>query len=79
VTDTSATVPESIIYRCWLRRRRKWWDALAKLEIALIGAGLIARIHLDAWVKAGACVRIYATDDRATILAREFGATAVDS
>jgi predicted dehydrogenase len=52
---------------------------LAKLEIALIGAGLIARIHLDAWVKAGACVRIYATDDRATILAREFGATAVDS
>jgi predicted dehydrogenase len=49
------------------------------LEIALIGAGLIARIHLDAWIGAGACVRVYSNDGRAADLAREFGVKAVGS
>ncbi|WP_328620109.1 Gfo/Idh/MocA family protein [Streptomyces sp. NBC_00354] len=52
---------------------------MQQLEVALIGAGLIARIHLDAWVDAGASVRIYSTDDRAADLAREFGVKAVGS
>ncbi|KJY46519.1 MULTISPECIES: Gfo/Idh/MocA family protein [unclassified Streptomyces] len=52
---------------------------MQQLDVALIGAGLIARIHLEAWVDAGASVRIYSTDDRATDLAREFGVKAVGS
>lgn len=49
-------------------------DAMRRLEVALIGAGLIARLHLDAWISAGASVRVYSKDGRAEDLAREFGA-----
>ncbi|MFJ9030194.1 Gfo/Idh/MocA family protein [Streptomyces sp. NPDC102274] len=52
---------------------------MRQLEAALIGAGLIARLHLDAWVRAGASVRVYSDDGRAEALAREFGARAVGS
>ncbi|MEU9272565.1 Gfo/Idh/MocA family oxidoreductase [Streptomyces sp. NPDC048251] len=52
---------------------------MRQLEVALIGAGLIARLHLDAWIGAGASVRIYSKDGRAEELAREFGAKAVGS
>ncbi|WFE93463.1 Gfo/Idh/MocA family oxidoreductase [Micromonospora sp. WMMD987] len=52
---------------------------MRQLEVALIGAGLIARFHLDAWIGAGAAVRVYSHDGRAAELAREFGARAVDS
>ncbi|MFJ1967265.1 Gfo/Idh/MocA family protein [Streptomyces sp. NPDC087903] len=52
---------------------------MAQLDVALIGAGGIARTHLPAWTALGARVRIYAPDDRAPSLAREFGATAVTS
>ncbi|MDQ7807675.1 Gfo/Idh/MocA family oxidoreductase [Amycolatopsis sp. A133] len=49
------------------------------LEVALIGAGLIARLHLEAWLGTGAAVRVYSDDDRGAELAREFGATAAGS
>jgi predicted dehydrogenase len=52
---------------------------MRQLEVALIGAGLIARLHLDAWIGAGAAVRVYSDDGRAADLARESGARAVDS
>lgn len=52
---------------------------MRQLEVALIGEGLIARFHLDAWIGAGAAVRVYSDDGRAADLAREFGVTAVDS
>jgi predicted dehydrogenase len=52
---------------------------MAELDVALIGAGGIARTHLPAWAALGARVRVYAPDDRAPGLAREFGATAVGS
>lgn len=52
---------------------------MRRLEVALIGAGLIARLHLDAWISTGASVRIYSKDGRAAELAREFGANAVNS
>jgi myo-inositol 2-dehydrogenase / D-chiro-inositol 1-dehydrogenase len=52
---------------------------MRQLEVALIGAGLIARLHLDAWIGAGAAVRVYSDDGRAADLAREFGARAVGS
>jgi predicted dehydrogenase len=52
---------------------------MAELDVALIGAGGIARTHLPAWTALGARVRVYAPDDRAPALAREFGATAVGS
>src|SRR5260370_18716705 len=52
---------------------------MRQLDVALIGAGLIARIHLDAWVRVGARVRIYADDERAPALARDFGMRAVGS
>ncbi|SCG58841.1 Gfo/Idh/MocA family protein [Micromonospora halophytica] len=52
---------------------------MRQLEVALIGAGLIARFHLEAWIGAGAAVRIYSDDGRAAELAREFGARAVGS
>ncbi|MFJ8787094.1 Gfo/Idh/MocA family protein [Streptomyces sp. NPDC102476] len=48
---------------------------MAELDVALIGAGGIARTHLPAWTALRAHVRIYAPDDRAPALAREFGAT----
>ncbi|MDH6626142.1 putative dehydrogenase [Streptomyces sp. LBL] len=50
---------------------------MAELEVALIGAGGIARTHLPAWAALGARVRLYAPDARAPDLAREFGATSV--
>ncbi|WP_030301471.1 Gfo/Idh/MocA family protein [Streptomyces katrae] len=52
---------------------------MRQLEVALIGAGLIARFHLDAWTTVGASVRVYSTDGRAGELADEFGAKAVGS
>ncbi|WP_405718361.1 Gfo/Idh/MocA family oxidoreductase [Streptomyces sp. NBC_01537] len=50
---------------------------MAELDVALIGAGGIARVHLPAWTALGARVRVYAPDGRAPDLAREFGAAAV--
>nr|AXL06568.1 gfo/Idh/MocA family oxidoreductase [uncultured bacterium] len=58
---------------------KKGGDAMPQLEVALVGAGLIARFHLDAWLGAGAAVRVYSDDGRAADLAREFGAKAVGS
>jgi predicted dehydrogenase len=52
---------------------------MRRLEIALIGAGLIARMHLEAWIAAGASVRVHSLDSRAAELAGEFGSKAVDS
>jgi predicted dehydrogenase len=52
---------------------------MRQLEVALIGAGLIARFHLDAWLSAGARVRVYSDDGRAPELVRECGAEAVGS
>ena len=52
---------------------------MRQLEVALIGAGLIARYHLDAWIGAGAAVRVHSDDGRAGDLAREFGVRAVGS
>ena len=49
------------------------------LEVALIGAGLIARLHLDAWLGAGASVRVYSDDGRAPELADQFGVRAAGS
>ncbi|MEU9608118.1 Gfo/Idh/MocA family oxidoreductase [Streptomyces sp. NPDC048057] len=54
-------------------------DTARQLEVALIGAGLIARLHLDAWTRTGASVRVHSKDGRAPDLAREFGARAVDT
>ncbi|MER8012515.1 Gfo/Idh/MocA family oxidoreductase [Streptomyces sp. NPDC094149] len=47
---------------------------MTTLNVALIGAGFIARTHLAAWTALGAQVRIYSTDGQATSLAAEFGA-----
>jgi predicted dehydrogenase len=52
---------------------------MPRLEVALIGAGLIARLHLDAWIGLGASVRIYSDDGRAAALAGEFGARTAGS
>jgi predicted dehydrogenase len=52
---------------------------MRQLEVALIGAGLIARLHLDAWIGAGAAVRVFSDDGRAADVALEFGAKAVGS
>lgn len=52
---------------------------MRRLEVALIGAGLIARLHLEAWIGAGASVRVHSDDGQAEELARAFGVTAVDS
>lgn len=52
---------------------------MRQLEVALIGAGLIARLHLDAWIGTGAAVRVHSDDGRAADVAREFGARAVGS
>jgi predicted dehydrogenase len=52
---------------------------MAELQVALIGAGGIARAHLPAWVTLGAHVRVFAPDGQAPALAREFGGTAADS
>ena len=52
---------------------------MRQLEVALVGAGLIARLHLEAWLGAGAAVRVHSDDGRAAELAREFGATVAGS
>ncbi|GAA3554713.1 Gfo/Idh/MocA family oxidoreductase [Amycolatopsis ultiminotia] len=52
---------------------------MRQLEVALIGAGLIARLHLAAWLGAGAAVRVYSDDGRGVDVAREFGAQAAGS
>ncbi|WP_067794739.1 Gfo/Idh/MocA family protein [Actinomadura formosensis] len=52
---------------------------MRRLEVALIGAGLIARLHVEAWIGAGASVRVYSDDGRAADLAHEFGVKAVGS
>src|SRR5215208_5438096 len=52
---------------------------MAQLDVALIGAGGIARAHLPAWTALGARVRVYAPDGQAPALASEFGQTAVSS
>lgn len=52
---------------------------MGQVEVALIGAGLIARLHLDAWLLAGAAVRVHSDDDRAEELAADFGVRAVGS
>ncbi len=52
---------------------------MRQLEVALIGAGLIARLHAEAWTGAGAAVRVYSDDGRAADLAREFGGKAAGS
>ncbi|MEV6831634.1 Gfo/Idh/MocA family oxidoreductase [Amycolatopsis sp. NPDC051102] len=52
---------------------------LRQLEVALIGAGLIARLHLEAWLGTGAAVRVFSDDGRSDELAEEFGATAAGS
>ncbi|TPQ16767.1 Gfo/Idh/MocA family protein [Streptomyces sporangiiformans] len=48
---------------------------MAELDIAVIGAGGIARVHLPAWTALGARVRLYAPDERAPELAGAHGAT----
>ncbi|GAA2415256.1 Gfo/Idh/MocA family oxidoreductase [Streptomyces coeruleofuscus] len=52
---------------------------MAQLDVALIGAGGIARAHLPAWTTLGARVRVYAPDGQAPTLASEFGQAAVAS
>lgn len=52
---------------------------MAQLDVALIGAGGIARTHLPAWTALGARVRVYAPDGQAPALAREFGQSSAGS
>ncbi|WP_306319957.1 MULTISPECIES: Gfo/Idh/MocA family protein [unclassified Streptomyces] len=55
---------------------------MARLDVGLIGAGLIARAHLPAWTALGARVTVLSTDGRAEQLATryaEFGVTATHS
>lgn len=47
---------------------------MTTFDVALIGAGFIARTHLAAWTALGARVRIHSTDGQAQCLAEEFGA-----
>ncbi|MGW7359954.1 Gfo/Idh/MocA family protein [Streptomyces sp. NPDC054802] len=46
-----------------------------RLDVAVIGAGFIARTHLPAWIALGARVRVFSTDDQAARLAEDFGIT----
>lgn len=48
---------------------------MKRLEVAVIGAGFIARTHVPAWIALGARIRIFSTDDQAALLAEEFGLT----
>ncbi|MEU2110279.1 MULTISPECIES: Gfo/Idh/MocA family oxidoreductase [unclassified Streptomyces] len=48
---------------------------MKSLDVAVIGAGFIARTHIPAWIALGARIRIFSTDDRAALLAEEFGLT----
>lgn len=52
---------------------------MRQLHVALIGAGLHARFHLEAWTRCGVSVRLHSPDGPAADLAAEFSATAVDS
>ncbi|MGW1163379.1 Gfo/Idh/MocA family protein [Streptomyces sp. NPDC002519] len=50
------------------------------MDVSVIGAGLMGRIHLDAWIRTGARVRVHDTDDeRAAALAAQFGVEVVDT
>jgi predicted dehydrogenase len=50
------------------------------MDVTLIGAGLMGRIHLDGWIRAGARVRVHDPDsERAAALAAPFGAVVVDT
>ncbi|MXM66147.1 Gfo/Idh/MocA family oxidoreductase [Streptomyces sp. HUCO-GS316] len=48
---------------------------MSRLDVALIGAGFIARTHMAAWIALGARIRIFSTDGQAALLAEEFGLT----
>jgi predicted dehydrogenase len=48
---------------------------MKRLDVAVIGAGFIARTHLPAWIALGARIRIFSIDDQAAQLAEEFGLT----
>ncbi|MFD8192337.1 Gfo/Idh/MocA family protein [Streptomyces wuyuanensis] len=48
---------------------------MKRLDVAVIGAGFIARTHLPAWIALGARIRIFSTDAQAALLAEEFGLT----
>ena len=48
---------------------------MKRLDVAVIGAGFIARTHLPAWIALGARVRVFSTDGRAARLAEDFGIT----
>ncbi|MFE5894758.1 Gfo/Idh/MocA family protein [Streptomyces sp. NPDC056462] len=46
---------------------------MSRLDVAVIGAGFIARTHVPAWIALGARIRIFSTDGQAALLAEEFG------
>ncbi|MFC5219645.1 Gfo/Idh/MocA family protein [Streptomyces coerulescens] len=48
---------------------------MSSLDVAVIGAGFIARTHVPAWIALGARIRIFSTDGQAALLAEEFGLT----
>ncbi|RSN07829.1 gfo/Idh/MocA family oxidoreductase [Streptomyces sp. WAC 01325] len=48
---------------------------MSRLDVAVIGAGFIARTHIPAWIALGARIRIFSTDGQAALLAEEFGLT----
>lgn len=48
---------------------------MKRLDVAMIGAGFIARTHLPVWIALGARVRVFSTDGQAARLAEEFGIT----
>lgn len=48
---------------------------MRRLDVAMVGAGFIARTHLPAWIALGARVRVFSTDGQAVRLAEEFGVT----
>ncbi|TQK42430.1 putative dehydrogenase [Streptomyces sp. SLBN-118] len=48
---------------------------MKRLDVAVIGAGFIARTHLPAWIALGARVRVYSSDGQAARLAEEFAIT----
>ncbi|WP_367318097.1 Gfo/Idh/MocA family protein [Streptomyces sp. HUAS ZL42] len=48
---------------------------MKRLDVAMIGAGFIARTHLPAWIALGARVSVFSTDGQGSLLADEFGIT----
>ncbi|MET9671252.1 Gfo/Idh/MocA family oxidoreductase [Streptomyces sp. NPDC006475] len=48
---------------------------MKRLDVAMIGAGFIARTHLPAWIALGARVRVFSTDGQAARLAEDFPIT----